>query len=169
MRLSLCAIPLLLIGCASTPTRESKAVSSEARRYLEDYSRSDASSGDALPILLEACSGDISAMRKVFSHYDRFGSGDNEAWGDVPDVILRETGDKRYANFVVGSESDVRLASLRWLGAPGSTLFEDSELSRSFPRTSRLQEAEFASLEAREAKYKNHNKSEIATPRKLSD
>jgi len=150
--------------------RDNGAISSECRIFFEDYSRSDASLDNTLPVFLRASSGDTSAMREIFSDYARFGSGDNEAWGDVPDVILREVGDKTYAEFVANSDSNVRSSSLRWLGLPGSTLFEDIGLSRSFPRTSQLQQHEFRLLDANEAKKKKHNnKPEMAMPRKPSD
>jgi len=163
------ALSFVVIGCAQKPLESAVTVSPEATRFFEDYVRSDASSQDTLPIFLEACGGDFRALRMVFTDYERFGSGDNEAWGDVPDVILREAGDHLYAEFLTTVDTDTRWSSLRWLGPPGSTLFDEADLRHSFPLTSRIQQIEFAKFASDNPQLKKPGKARTATPRKPSD
>ena len=117
----------------------------EAYRFFTDYVANDGPEPDTLPIFLSACDGDQGALDTIFSDYDRFGSGDNEAWGDVPDMLLGEIGDRRFSAYASKQNLERRVAVLKWLGAPGLSLCGDSDSRRRYPQTAALQEALFAS------------------------
>ena len=118
---------------------------SGASRFFADYVANDGPEPDTLPIFLSACSGDQSALDAIFSDYDRFGSGDNEAWGDVPDMFLSELGDQRFSAYASKQDLKRKVAVLKWLGAPRSSLCDDSDARRLYPKTAARQEALFAS------------------------
>jgi hypothetical protein len=141
-------IPLLLsvLGCScANQLASSERPTSKATAFFTDYVKSDGPAPDTLPVFLSACRGDQESLDKIFSDYGRFGSGDNEAWGDVPDVLLEELGDLRFSSYASQQCIERKVAVLKWLGFPGSTLYEDPELSLSYPKTSALQREFFAS------------------------
>jgi hypothetical protein len=117
--------------------------STGASSFFADYVANDGPELDTLPVFLSACGGDQSALDAIFSDYDRFGSGDNEAWGDVPDVLLAELGDQRFSAYASKQDLRRKVAVLKWLGAPASSLFDDSDSRRLYPKTAALQEALF--------------------------
>lgn len=121
--------------------------SRDAKEFFDAYVASDGPSEDTLPTFYAACTGDHVALHAVFSDYGRYGSGDNESWCDVPDVILEEIGDAAFAEFVRGADGQTRKAALRWLGPPDSTLSDERGLRRAYPRTARLQRLEFPGVE----------------------
>jgi hypothetical protein len=59
-----------------------------------------------------ALAGDHHALHEVFSDYQRFGSGDNESWWDLPEVFMRELGDDRYSAFLESQRKNVRRVAL---------------------------------------------------------
>ena len=140
-------LPLLLFvtacSCANHAISNDRP-SSGASKFFSDYVANDGPAPDTLPIFLSACSGDQGALDAIFSDYDRFGSGDNEAWGDVPDMLLSELGDQRFSSYASEQNLERRVAVLKWLGDPGSSLYEDSNLRHLYPKTAALQKALFA-------------------------
>jgi hypothetical protein len=134
-------LSVLLSGCAARQASSTKP-SAKAVAFFEDYVRSDGPSPGTLPVFLSACRGDTQALRAVFSDYSRYGSGDNEAWGDVPDVILSEAGDETFSEFVENSTPEMRHSILKWLGPAESTLSASPELKRLYPKTADLQESD---------------------------
>lgn len=140
--------PLLLsviaCSCANRAVSNDRP-SSSASGFFAAYVANDGPAPDTLPIFLSACSGDQSALDAIFSDCDQFGSGDNEAWGDVPDVLLAELGDQRFSAYASKQDLRGKVAVLKWLGAPGSSLCDDSDSRRLYPKTAALQEALFAS------------------------
>lgn len=141
-------LPLLLsvMACSCVNQAASNGrPTAGASRFFTDYVANDGPEADTLPIFLSACNGDQSALDAIFSDYDRFGSGDNEAWGDVPDMLLAELGDQRFSTYASKQNLERRVAVLKWLGAPGSSLCDDSDSRRLYPKTAALQEALFAS------------------------
>jgi hypothetical protein len=141
-------LPLLLSVMACSCVNQGGSnhrPSSGASSFFADYVANDGPEPDTLPIFLSACSGDQSALDAIFSDYDRFGSGDNEAWGDVPDMLLAELGDQRFSAYASKQDFKHRVAVLKWLGAPGSSLCDESDSRRLYPKTAALQDALFAS------------------------
>jgi hypothetical protein len=116
-----------------------------ASKFFTDYVTNDGPEPDTLPVFLSACNGDQSALDAIFSDYTRFGSGDNEAWGDVPDMLLAELGDQRFSSYASKQNLERRVTVLKWLGTPGSSLCDDTDSRRLYPKTAAIQEALFAS------------------------
>lgn len=141
-------LPLILSMMASSCVNQaafSDRPTVEASRFFTNYVLKDGPEPDTLPIFLSACNGDQIALDAIFSNYRRFGSGDNEAWGDVPDVLLAELGDQRFSTYASKQNSERMGAVLKWLGPPGTSLCDDAELRRHYPKTAALQEKLFAS------------------------
>jgi hypothetical protein len=141
-------LPLLLSVMACSCVNQAASndrPSAEATRFFTDYVANDGPEPDTLPVFLRACNGDQSALDAIFSDYARFGSGDNEAWGEVPDTLLAELGDQRFSTYASKQNLEGRVAVLKWLGDPGSSLCDDSDSRRLYPKTAALQEALFAS------------------------
>lgn len=141
-------LPLLLSVMAASCANQAPSnhrPSAQATIFFTDYVAKDGPEPDTLPVFLRACNGDKSALDAIFSDYARFGSGDNEAWVDVPDMLLAELGDQRFSTYASKQDLKRRVAVLKWLGAPGSSLYDDSTSRRLYPKTAALQEALFAS------------------------
>jgi hypothetical protein len=136
-------VSVIVCSCANQAASNDRP-SSGASNFFADYVANDGPDPDTLPIFLSACSGNQSALDAIFSNYDRFGSGDNEAWGDVPDMLLAELGDQRFSSYASKQDFTHKVAMLKWLGAPGSSLCDDSDSRRLYPKTAVLQEALFA-------------------------
>jgi hypothetical protein len=131
---------LSVLGCScANQIASTERPTSTATEFFTDYVRSDGPDLETLQVFLSACRGDQESLDKIFSDYDRFGSGDNEAWGDVPDVLLEELGDLRFSSYASQQDLEQKVAILKWLGLPGSTLYEDPELRFRYPKTSALQ------------------------------
>lgn len=141
-------LPLLLCvtacSCVIQPASTDRPTA-VASKFFTDYVANDGPEPDTLPIFLSACSGDQIALDEIFSDYGRFGSGDSEAWGDVPDMLLAELGDRRFSAYASKQDLKRKAAVLKWLGDPGSSLCDDPALRRLYPKTAALQEALFAS------------------------
>lgn len=141
-------LPLLLslIACSCfNQTASSERPTPKAVRFFTDYVNYDGPAPDSLPVFLSACQGDRNSLDAIFSDYKRFGSGDNEAWVDVPDVLLEELGDQQFYSYASSLSIQRKVRVLRYLGFPGSTLYEDPNLRRLYPKTAALQEDLFAS------------------------
>ena len=82
--------------------------------------------------LKRALAGDHAAMRTVIMHEGLFSTGDNEAYSEVPQALLRTLGDARYAAFVIRQSRPVQTAAL--------TLFPEQIVGfeRTFPKTATL-------------------------------
>ena len=87
--------------------------------------------------LKRALAGDHAAMRTVIMHDGLFSTGDNEAYSEVPQALLRTLGDTRYASFVVHQPRHVQQAAL--------AVYPDqiSGFDRRFPRTAKLYHERF--------------------------
>jgi len=138
------SLPFILAVSCAHPGVVEKHPSSEAVTFFKDYVENDGPEPDTFDTFIKACGGDQEALVQIFSDYRRFGSGDNEAWGDVPDVILSELGDERFSSFVSSQETSIQTSAVRWLGSPGSNLFRDPERKARYPRMAGIQEAVFA-------------------------
>lgn len=129
----------LLLGACVTVKQGGDGPSPKSIEFFKDYVAHDGPKPDTLPVFLSACRGDVAAMTDIFSNYERYGSGDNETWVDVPDVILREVGDQAFAKFAINAKPAVRMSALQHLGLPGSSLIGDPELREKYPWTTYLQ------------------------------
>ena len=144
MKMLLLLLSVMACSCANQAVSNDRP-SSGASSFFANYVANDGPEPDTLPIFLSACRGDQSALDAIFSDYDRFGSGDNEAWGDVPDMLLAELRDQRFSAYASKQDFKRKVAVLKWLGTPGSSLCDDSDSRRLYPKTAALQEALFAS------------------------
>jgi hypothetical protein len=145
-RMKIITLLLSVLGCSCVNhLASSERPISKASAFFTDYVMSEGPAVDTLPIFLSACRGDQVSLDKIFSDYGRFGSGDSEAWGEVPDVLLEELGDLRFSSYVNHQDFKRKVTVLKWLGLPGSTLYEDPELKMSYPRTAAMQREIFAS------------------------
>ena len=144
MKMLLLLLSVMACSCANQAVSNDRP-SSGASSFFPNYVANDGPEPDTLPIYLSACRGDQSALDAIFSDYERFGSGDNEAWGDVPDILLAELGDQRFSAYASKQNFKRKVAVLKWLGTPGSSLCDDSDSRRLYPKTAALQEALFAS------------------------
>jgi hypothetical protein len=118
--------------------------STSAEIFFKDYVRNDGPAADALPDFIRASRGDYAALNAIFTDYARYGSGDSEAWGDVPDVLLEQIGDERFARYLDRQELAIQLNAVKFLGAPGSNLYEDAESKKTYPRTAEIQKSLFS-------------------------
>ena len=123
--------------------------SASAEAFFKDYVRNDGPAADTLPDFIRASRGDYAALNAIFSDYARYGSGDSEAWGDVPDVLLEAIGDERFAEYLKQADPRIQLNAVRFLGLPGSNLYEDADLKKAYPRTAAIQEALFSNALAK--------------------
>lgn len=139
---------LVLVACARPSTAPDLAATG-AGAFLKDYVRNDGPAADTLPDFIRASRGDYAALNAIFSDYARYGSGDSEAWGDVPDVLLEAIGDERFAEYLKQADPRIRLNAVRFLGLPGSNLYEDADLKKVYPRTAAIQEALFSNMLAK--------------------
>jgi hypothetical protein len=144
MKIILLLVSVLGCSCANQIVSSDRPTF-KATAFFTDYVKSDGPAPDTLPVFLSACSGDQGSLDKIFSDYGRFGSGDNEAWGDVPDVLLEELGDLRFSSYASRQDIDRKITVLQWLGSPGSTLSEDPKLRSSYPKTTAMQRELFVS------------------------
>ena len=142
MKMSLLLLTAVVCSCTSQ-NPSSDRPTPEASEFFADYVKNDGPSPDTLPVFLSACRGDLTSLDAIFSDYKRFGSGDSEAWGDVPDVFLAELGDQRFSSYASRQSLARRITVLKWLGVPGTSLFEDTELRKCYPKTASLQEDVF--------------------------
>ena len=87
--------------------------------------------------LKRALAGDHAAMGMVIMHEGLFSTGDNEAYSEVPQALLRTVGDARYASFIVHERRQVQQAAL--------ALFPEQipGFARRFPRTAKLYHERF--------------------------
>jgi hypothetical protein len=83
-------------------------------------------------VFKRALAGDHSAIRTVIMHRGDFGTGDNEAWSELPEIFLRVLGDAKYAAFVVSQPQAVQDSAL-FLSPEQLSDFEHR-----FPKTSKL-------------------------------
>ena len=72
------------------------------------------------------------AMRLLIMHKGIFSTGDNEAYTEVPEALLRTLGDVRYAAFVRSQSAEVRDAALDLVAA------DTQNFARAYPRTAKL-------------------------------
>jgi len=79
------------------------------------------------------------AMRLLIMHKGIFSTGDNEAYTEVPEALLRTLGDVRYSAFVISQSAEVRNAALVILPA------HTQHFGRTYPRTAKLYHAWIAS------------------------
>jgi len=89
-------------------------------------------------VIHRALSGDYSAMRQIIAHEGIFSTGDNEAYSEVPQALLRTLGDARYAAFIASQPRDVQQAAL--------AVFPEqiSAFERRFPKTAKLYHEHFS-------------------------
>jgi len=80
-----------------------------------------------------ALSGNESALQAVFTDKDHFGTGDNEAYSELPYILLQEIGDSRYSDFVKGQPASVQDAALCCLSPSFIPSFDSK-----YPKTSKL-------------------------------
>ena len=87
--------------------------------------------------LKRALAGDHAAMHTVIMHEGLFSTGDNEAYSEVPQALLRTLGDTRYTDFVVHQSPHVQQAAL--------ALFPEqiAGFARRFPQTAKLYHERF--------------------------
>jgi hypothetical protein len=140
--LSMAVASAFMASCAQPVPREAHLPANTAA-FFKDYAANDATGKNTLPVFLAACRGDHRALDRIFSDYGRFGSGDNEAWGDVPDMLLAAMGDRRFSGYLSQRDLPLRVAAVKWLGEPGSNLYLDPERKARFPLTAGIQEAVF--------------------------
>ena len=76
-------------------------------------------------------------MRTVIMHRGPFSTGDNEAYSEVPQALLRVLGDSRYAAFVIQQPRDIQALAL--------SVYPEQipAFERRFPKTARLYHARF--------------------------
>lgn len=144
IRLSLIIITVLECSCGISVVK-SKRPSPKAISFFTDYVKYDGPAPNTLPVFLNACNGDEQSLDQIFGDYGRFGSGDNEAWFDVPGKLLEELGDQKFSQYVKSKPLHQKKTLLKYLGSPDSTLYEDSTLKLLYPYTSELQRALFES------------------------
>ena len=82
--------------------------------------------------LQHALAGEHAALHAVFTDHTTFGTGDNEAWSELPGIFLRALGDDRYAAFVASQPKAVQSAAL--------FLFPEQipHFTHAYPKTSKL-------------------------------
>lgn len=131
-----------MASCVRPVPREAHLPASTAA-FFKDDAANDATGKNTLPVFLAASRGDHHALDRIFSGYGRFGSGDNGAWGDVPDMFLAAMGDRRFSGYLSQRDFPLRAAAVKWLGEPGSNLYLDPEQKARFPLTAGIQEALF--------------------------
>jgi hypothetical protein len=118
--------------------------STKASAFFKDYVANDGPRSDTLPVFMEGCRGNHQALVQIFSDYRRFGSGDNEAWLDVPDIILSEMGDQKFAAFLLEQKLPLQISAVKYLGEPALSLFQDSPMATRYPITAQIQKEVFA-------------------------
>ena len=86
-------------------------------------------------VFRRALAGEHAALRLVFTDRGTFGSGDNEAYSELPQLFLRTLGDERYASFVANQPAAVQESAL--------SLFPEQlpTFEREYPKTARLYHA----------------------------
>jgi hypothetical protein len=82
--------------------------------------------------LQRALAGEHAALHAVFTDRATFGTGDNEAWSELPGIFLSALGDDLYAAFVVSQPKAVQSAAL-FLSPEQIPHF-----TRTYPKTAKL-------------------------------
>lgn len=118
--------------------------SPKASAFFKDHVANDGPQNETLPVFMEGCRGNHQALVQIFSDYRRFGSGDNEAWVDVPDMILSEMGDQKFSAFLLEQKLPLQISVVKYLGDPGSSLFQDPSMAARYPKTAQIQKEIFA-------------------------
>jgi hypothetical protein len=132
-----------ICSCAHNVIAELRP-STKASAFFKDYVANDGPQSDTLPVFMEGCRGNHQALVQIFSDYKRFGSGDNEAWENVPDMILSEMGDQKFSTFLLEQKLSLQLSAVKYLGDLGSSLFQDSSMAARYPKTAQIQKEIFA-------------------------
>jgi hypothetical protein len=132
-----------ICSCAHNVIAELRP-STKASAFFKDYVANDGPQSDTLPVFMEGCRGNHQALVQIFSDYKRFGSGDNEAWENVPDMILSEMGDQKFSTFLLEQKLSLQLSAVKYLGEPASSLFQDSSTAAQYPKTAQIQKEIFA-------------------------
>lgn len=127
---------LIVICALAFSSHTAQAASSDLGPLSNYYHDCPASHGPhaayVRDTLKRALTGDYAAMRTVIMHEGLFSTGDNEAYSEVPQALLRTLGDARYAAFVTRQPRHVQTAAL--------ALFPEqiSGFDRRFPKTAKL-------------------------------
>lgn len=132
-----------ICSCAHNVITELRP-SPKALAFFKDYVANDGPQNETLPVFMEGCRGNHQALVQIFSDYKRFGSGDNEAWVDVPDMFLSEMGDQKFSAFLLEQKLTLQISAVKYLGDPGSSLFRDSSMAARYPKTAQIQKEIFA-------------------------
>ena len=84
-----------------------------------------------------ALAGDHAALYSIFHDRSTFGSGDNEAWSELPGIFLAALGDVRYSSFAASQPASIQTAAL--------FLFPEQlpDFIHTYPKTSKLFYARF--------------------------
>ena len=82
--------------------------------------------------LRRALAGDFTALHAVFTDHTNFGTGDNEAYTELPPIFLQTLGDNRYAAFAANQPEDVRASVLNFHSE------QIPDFARIYPKTAKL-------------------------------
>lgn len=83
--------------------------------------------------LRRALAGDQTALHAVLTDNTDFGTGDNEAYSELPGILLGAVGDARYAEFVLSQTMEVQTAALSLLSPD-----QIPDFRHAYPRTAKL-------------------------------
>ena len=124
--------------CSYSAAAPSQNLGLLANYYQDCPGRDGKRAAELRRVIRRALAGDHAAMRRVIAHKGLFSTGDNEAFTDVPQALLRTVGDDRYSAFVRRQSHQMQELAL--------ALYPEQipAFARRFPKTAKLYHDRFS-------------------------